>query len=85
MNNKRNMNGLFKAAFILLLVCVALLIIAVIVAYLFERPKVSAIFSVSGFLCAFVGIILAMFSKPKKEKNYSENLQEIEKNPVDSQ
>lgn len=78
------MNGLFKTGFILLMVCIVLLIAAIIVAYLFQSPYFSAVFSVSGAFLALLGIIFVMLSKPKKEKteNNSEELQE--ENSVDN-
>ncbi len=65
---KRKMNGLFKTGFILLMVCIAMLIAAIIVAYLFGRPYFSAMFSAGGAFLAFLGIIFVMLSKSKKEK-----------------
>ena len=81
---KRKMNGLFKTGFILLMVCVAMLIAAIITAYLLERPIFSAVFSAGGAFLALLGIIFVMLSKPKKEKteNNSEELQE--ENSVDN-
>ena len=78
------MNGLFKTGFILLMVCIVLLIAAIIVAYLFQSPYFSAVFSASGAFLALLGIIFVMLSKPKKEKteNISEELQE--ENSVDN-
>ena len=78
------MNGLFKTGFILLMVCIVLLIAAIIVAYLFQSPYFSAVFSASGAFLALLGIIFVMLSKPKKEKaeNNSEELQE--ENSVDN-
>ncbi|MGN0490493.1 hypothetical protein [Ruminococcus sp.] len=75
---KRKMNGLFKTGFILLMVCIAMLIAAIIVAYLFESPYFSAVFSAGGAFLALLGIIFVMLSKPKKEKpeQNTENLQE---------
>lgn len=72
------MNGLFKTGFILLMVCIAMLIAAIIVAYLFESPYFSAVFSAGGAFLALLGIIFVMLSKPKKEKpeQNTENLQE---------
>nr|WP_181966129.1 hypothetical protein [Ruminococcus sp. AF42-10] len=40
---KRKMNGLYKTAFILMLVAAALFIAATIVAYALERPYFSAV------------------------------------------
>lgn len=67
-NNKKKMNFLYKIAFILSLMCVPLLVISIIVAYLQEQPEWSVLFSASGAFLAFVGIILGMLSKPKKPK-----------------
>ncbi len=66
--NKRRMNFLYKISFILSLLCLPLLVISMIVAYLFEEPEFSVIFSASGAFLAFLGIILGMCSKPKKPK-----------------
>jgi hypothetical protein len=65
MNNKNKMNGLFKTGFILLLICIAMFLGALVTAYLFEEIYLSAIFSGGGTFLAFLGIILTMFSKPK--------------------
>ncbi|MGN0501316.1 MAG: hypothetical protein ACI4HN_00165 [Ruminococcus sp.] len=75
---KRKMNGLFKTGFILLMVCIAMLIAAIIVAYLLGKPYFSAVFSAGGAFLAFLGIMFVMLSKPKKEKpeQSTENLQE---------
>lgn len=72
MNKKRKMNGLFKAGFILLMVCIGLLIASIITAYMFEQKYFSSVFSAGGVLLALVGIILVMFSKPKKQKPVEE-------------
>ena len=81
---KRKMNGLFKTGFILLMVCIVMLIAAIIVAYLLERPKFSAVFSAGWAFLAFLGIIFVMLSKPKKEKpkQNTEDLQD--ENSVDN-
>ncbi len=81
MKRKNKMNGLYKAAFIILLVCLLMLIASVVVAYAFNRPKISAIISVSGVFLAFLGIILSAVSKPKSKENSSEN----QENPIDKQ
>lgn len=65
---KRKMNGLYITGFILLMVCIAMLIAAIITAYLLERPIFSAVFSAGGAFLAFLGIIFVMKSKSKKEK-----------------
>lgn len=67
---KRKMNGLYKTAFILMLVAAVLFIVATIVAYALERPYFSAVFSCSGAFLAFLGIIFATCSKPKKRKRH---------------
>ena len=66
--NKRRINFIYKISFILCLLCLPLLVISMIVAYLFEEPEFSVIFSASGAFLAFLGIILGMCSKPKKPK-----------------
>ena len=71
---KRKMNGLYKTAFILMLVAAVLFIIATIVAYALERPYFSAVFSCNGAFLAFLGIIFATCSKPKKPKKRKRHL-----------
>ena len=68
MSKTPKMNFLYKTAFILLVICIPLFLIAIAVAYLLEEIYLSAIFSAGGAFLAFVGIILAMLSKPKKVK-----------------
>lgn len=68
MEKSKKMNVLFKIAFILLCICIPLLIAGIVVAYLFGRVNFSAVFTGSGCLLCFAGIILAMLSKPKKPK-----------------
>ncbi len=76
MKRKTKMNGLYKTAFILLIVCILLFIAAIIVAYAFNRSKFSAIFSAGGAFLAFLGIIFAALSKPKeiKKEQSEENI-----------
>lgn len=81
---KRKMNGLFKTGFILLMVCVAMLIAAIITAYLLERPIFSAVFSAGGAFLAFLGIIFVMKSKSKKEKPVQNFEEAQEENTVDN-
>lgn len=77
------MNGLFKTGFILLMVCIAMLIAAIIVAYLFEKTYFSAVFSAGGAFLALLGIIFVMLSKPKKKP--AQNTKEVqEENFVDN-
>lgn len=68
MRKSNKMNGLFKAGFIILLLCIPMFLAALAVAYILEEVYFSAIFSAGGAFLAFVGIILVMFSKPKKFK-----------------
>ena len=87
---KRKMNGLYKTAFILMLVAAALFIAATIVAYALERPY----FSCSGAFLAFLGIIFATCSKPKKRKRHlvtdeivaeNDDINKISENSVDNE
>lgn len=68
MKNGNKMNWMFKTGFILLMICIGLFFAAICVAYLVKNVELSVIFSGGGALLAFVGIILTMFSKPKKVK-----------------
>lgn len=68
MNKPKKMNVLFKLAFILLCVSTALLAAGIFVAYALEKTYFSAVFTAGGCVLCFVGIILAMLSKPKKPK-----------------
>lgn len=68
MRKSNKMNGLFKAGFIILLVCIPMFLMALVVAYIFEETYLSAVFSAGGAFLAFLGIIFVMFSKPKKLK-----------------
>ena len=81
---KRKMNGLYLTGFILLMVCVAMLIAAIITAYLLERPIFSAVFSAGGAFLAFLGIIFVMKSKSKKEKPVQNVEEAQEENTVDN-
>ena len=78
------MNGLYLTGFILLMVCVAMLIAAIITAYLLERPIFSAVFSAGGAFLAFLGIIFVMKSKSKKEKPVQNVKEAQEENTVDN-
>ena len=78
------MNGLFKTGFILLMVCIAMLIAAIITAYLFEQTYFSAVFSAGGAFLAFLGIIYVMKSKSKKEKPVQNVEEAQEENTVDN-
>ena len=87
------MNGLYKTAFILMLVAAVLFIVATIVAYALERPYFSAVFSCSGAFLA-LGIIFATCSKPKKRKRHlvtdeivaeNDDINKISENSVDNE
>ena len=80
MKNKTKMNGLYKTAFILLMVCIPMFLAAIVVAYLFDKIYLSAVFSGGGAFLAFIGIIFAAVSKPKKEKKSKEDVQQPEDN-----
>ena len=71
---KQKMNFLYKTGFILLMICIPMLVGAMVTAYLFEETYFSAVFSAGGAFLAFIGVILTMLSKPKKEKekNYAQ-------------
>lgn len=71
---KNKMNFLYKISFIILIFAIPLVLSAAATAYLFEQVYLSAVFSASGAFLMFVGIILAMFSKPKKAKEKYENV-----------
>ena len=90
---KRKMNGLYKTAFILMLVAAVLFVVATIVAYALERPYFSAVFCSGAFL-AFLGIIFATCSKPKKRKRHlvtdeivaeNDDINKISENSVDNE
>ena len=68
MRKSNKMNGLFKAGFIILLVCIPMFLMSLAVAYIFEEIYLSAVFSAGGAFLAFLGIIFVMYSKPKKIK-----------------
>lgn len=82
---KRKMNGLYMAAFILMLVSTALFITAAIVAYALNQKYFSAVFSCSGAFLAFLGIIFAACSKPKRRKRHLENDSDIVKNQINDE
>ena len=85
MKKPKKMNGMFKTAFILMLVCAALLVASIVVSYALERTQIAVLIAVSGAVLCVVAIILAMFSKPKQPKSL-ENISEEEiKNTVDNE
>ena len=78
------MNGHYLTGFILLVVCIAMLIAAIITAYLFEQTYFSAVFSAGGAFLALLGIIFVMKSKSKKEKPVQNVEEAQEENTVDN-
>lgn len=77
-----------------MLVAIVLFIVATIVAYALERPYFSAVFSCSGAFLAFLGIIFATCSKPKKRKRHlvtdeivaeNDDINKISENSVDNE
>ena len=85
MKKSKKMNGLFKTAFILMLVCAALLVASIVVSYALEQVQIAVLIAVGGAVLCVAAIILAMFSKPKQPKPL-ENISEEElKNTVDNE
>lgn len=80
MKKTPKMNGLYKTAFILLLVCVAAVIAAAVIAYALDLERIGLAVSGLGAVLALVGIILASFSKPKKQPPKGKT----DENPADS-
>lgn len=80
MNKAPKMNVLYKIAFILMLVCLALFAAAVVVLLLFENRNIGVLIAVAGVVLCMVAIILTMFSKPKqpKAKNSPKELKEAD-------
>ncbi len=77
MKKTKRMNIFYKLAFIFLLICILMLVAAIIVAYALEQPVLSVVFSGAGAFLAFLGIIFAAISKPKKASTLrnSENIE----------
>lgn len=75
---KTKMNGLFKTAFIFLMISIVLFVIAIIFGFAYNNSKISIISSAFGSFLCFLGIVFAMFSKPKKkDKNkLEENIED---------
>lgn len=76
---KNRMNGLYKAAFIMLIVCVLLLVAGLLTAYEFHSKMFSAVFSGGAVLLAFVGIILTLKSKQSTKVKKSRKEKKLEK------
>ena len=68
MNRPEKMNGLYKAGFVLMLVCLALFITAIVFMLIIENIRAGVIIAVAGVFLCLVAIILTMFSKPKSQK-----------------
>lgn len=64
----KKMNGLYIAAFVLVLVSGAFACGAIAAAYLLKATELAVLLGAAGTLCAFVGVIFAYKSKPKKDK-----------------
>lgn len=75
---KNKMNGLYKTAFILLMICIPLFVLAIIYAYAVEDIVLMEIFSISAVFLAMLGIIFATCSKPKKIKPKKKRRRKIE-------
>lgn len=73
MKKSNKMNFLYKISFVILMFAIPLVLCAAATAYLFEQVYLSAVFSAGGAFLMFVGIIIAMLSKPKKIKDKYEN------------
>lgn len=68
MNRPEKMNGLYKAGFVLMLVCLALFITAIVFMLIIENIRAGVIIAVAGVFLCLVAIILTMFSKPKNSE-----------------
>lgn len=84
MRKSNKMNGLFKAGFIILLVCIPMFLMSLVVAYIFEEIYLSAVFSAGGAFLAFLGIIFVMCSKPKKIKHKKAKKKRLKKHMQES-
>ena len=80
MNKSPKMNVLYLISFILLFVCIALFIAAVLLMVVFEYNLIGVLVAVAGVFLCLIAIILAMFSKPKKPKApKDEKVEKVEK------
>ncbi len=68
MNRPEKMNGLYKAGFIMMLVCLALFILSIVFMLLINNIRVGVIIAVAGVFLCLTAIILTMFSKPKNSE-----------------
>lgn len=85
MKKPKKMNGLYKASFILMIVCAVMLVASIVVSYALEKVQIAVLIAVGGVVLCVVAIVLAMFSKPKQPKP-SNHISENElKNTVDNE
>lgn len=84
MNKAPKMNVLYKIAFILMFVCIALFAAAMVSMLLLEQRTLGVLIAVAGVVLCMVAIVLSMFSKPKKPKKPNENNSEYELNETES-
>lgn len=68
MDEKRKMNGLFVAGFVLAIVSVLACGGAALLGFWYHQNEWAAVVGGAGAFLAFLGIIFAYCSKPKKEK-----------------
>ena len=68
MNKAPKMNVLYKIAFILMFVCIALFAAAMVSMLLLEQRTLGVLIAVAGVVLCMVAIVLSLFSKPKKPK-----------------
>ena len=85
MKKPKKMNGMFKAAFILMLVCAVLLVASIVVSYALDKVQIAVLIAVGGAVLCVVAIILAMFSKPKQPKPLNNISEEELTNTVDNE
>ena len=82
MNKAPKMNVLYKIAFILMFVCIALFAAAMVSMLLLEQRTLGVLIAVAGVVLCMVAIVLSLFSKPKKPKK--QNNSEYELNETES-
>lgn len=84
MNKAPKMNVLYKIAFILMFVCIALFAAAMVSMLLLEQRTLGVLIAVAGVVLCMVAIVLSLFSKPKQPKKPNENNSEYELNETES-
>ena len=85
MKKPKKMNGLYKAAFVLMLVCVALLVTAIVISYAVENEQIAVLTAIAGAVLCVAAIVIAMFSKPKQPKRQHDISQNELKDAVDNE